>query len=232
MGGPFLDYEPAAKFLLAGVGETISRGAMSDGLAVVCHHFIPARAAAWATSRPNDARVKIDSIWGLPDGLQAFPYDTCVVDLEKGTIGRFDRYKDEFIDIDKDGKWVTRLTTDSRARSACLSDEHATRIAAGTRAVAVARNQPTRVMWFIDTDKQTLSTPVVPWILTDEEDSPDFWLETSAEGEPDIEQLKNGSCSVAFAGFVTLKTWMPSCIPRRSSISVATAFFFDRQRYF
>lgn len=191
VGGPFLDYESATRFLLEGVAKTISRGTASDGLAVVCHHFIPARAAAWATSRPNDARVKIDSIWGLPDGLQAFPYDTCVVDLEKGTIGRFDRYKDEFIDIDKDGKWVTRLTTDSRARSACLSDEHATRIAAETRAVAVARNQPTRVMWFIDTDKQTLSTPVVPWILTDEEDSPEgFWLETSPEGEPDIEQLK------------------------------------------
>jgi predicted house-cleaning noncanonical NTP pyrophosphatase (MazG superfamily) len=39
-------------------------------------HLVPARASAMIHARPRAQRVRIDTLWGFPDGLLHFPHDT------------------------------------------------------------------------------------------------------------------------------------------------------------
>lgn len=74
--GPVLSIEDAKQFVLSAMAEAGKRNASEKSLALVAHHFVRARASAWASSSGVDNPVKIDANWGLPDGLQAFPYDS------------------------------------------------------------------------------------------------------------------------------------------------------------
>lgn len=40
-----------------------------SSLCLIAHHFVPAAAAAWCQALPNQRRVRIESLWGIPEGL-------------------------------------------------------------------------------------------------------------------------------------------------------------------
>src|ERR1035438_4367918 len=49
-------------------------------LCLVAHHFIPSVAAAWARAEPSSRMVRIESLWGLPEGLYWYAHDAFEVD--------------------------------------------------------------------------------------------------------------------------------------------------------
>lgn len=175
--GPESDPAKARTAIVEAVQKTVQKGATVNQLCVVAHHFVPAKAAAWATAHPGKSEVKIDAIWGLPDGLQAFPYDTAIANLDTREALITVRYKDKFLDVDTDGKWVTRSTPPALAREQVLTQELALRVASDTHAVASSRGKATRVMWFLQTDERAGLGPAIPWILQDEEEEESFWLD-------------------------------------------------------
>jgi hypothetical protein len=52
-------------------------GASARDVCFLVHKFIPARTGAWARADPASAIVRVDALWGVPDGLQS-PRNGCV----------------------------------------------------------------------------------------------------------------------------------------------------------
>jgi len=81
-----------------------------SSLCLIGHHFIPSVASAWARAEPGKRFVRIEALWGLPEGLYWYSHDTYEVDthdviiklLKPGTKLKYDswqrlRYKGTFI---------------------------------------------------------------------------------------------------------------------------------------
>jgi hypothetical protein len=66
------------------------RGATPNEVCFIFHKFIPAIGAAWALAKPDQQVVRVDSLWGLPDGLQYLPHDSSVPTLieQSQLVGR------------------------------------------------------------------------------------------------------------------------------------------------
>jgi predicted house-cleaning noncanonical NTP pyrophosphatase (MazG superfamily) len=152
-------------------------GLDSYSLKFIAHQFIPSVASAWARAEPYQRLVRIESLWGIPEGLYYFAHDTFeidtkVCDLKTGSLVNLPefgikkriRYKRQYIGPDNSGRWVPYQTapphdwTSSIKRNRWLAE-----IAESTRLVAEAEGHPVSVMWFIDNHKDATKHRVLPW---------------------------------------------------------------------
>jgi predicted house-cleaning noncanonical NTP pyrophosphatase (MazG superfamily) len=145
-------------------------------LCLIAHHFVPAVASAWCQAHPNERKVRIESLWGIPEGLYWYAYDVFDVDTQVPygvhidarpptfTIREKCRYKERFIAPNDDGAWVLHRTSAQAdwARSITRA-EWIHEIAWTSRCIAAREHQPVVVMWLIDTPSTATSHRVMPW---------------------------------------------------------------------
>ena len=100
-----------------------SRGVDFSNICFIIHQFIPSRSAAWSASEPDNQLVYVDSLWGVPDGLQYLPHDSFEYDIKRGTLSaERKRYKPVFVQETNDGLWQDVRVKNCIARS-LLSQE-------------------------------------------------------------------------------------------------------------
>lgn len=192
------------------------------GLCLIAHHFLPAVASAWCQARPDHRRVRIESLWGIPEGLYWHAYDVFDIDTLVVTPSVADsvpkdmpirekrRFKERFVAPDAQGKWILHRTaagpdwTRSIRRKEWLEE-----IAWQSRLIAVKAGQPVIVMWFIGVAKAASPHKVLPWYhepwkaeklraaprrkLTD---SSDFLLQTKRDWEELKRRVTGGEAVV------------------------------------
>lgn len=147
-----------------------------SGLCLLAHHFVPAVASAWCQAFPDQRRVRIESLWGIPEGLYWYAYD--VHDVDTQTITNVEiskrpqsmlarekcRYKERFIAPDETGAWVVHRTATSSDWSRSITKaEWIQEIAWTSRCIAAAEGHPVVVMWLIDTSSRSTVHRVLPW---------------------------------------------------------------------
>jgi predicted house-cleaning noncanonical NTP pyrophosphatase (MazG superfamily) len=168
----------AVTWLTGPFRETIKKEQLEgSSLILIAHHFVPSIASAWARSEPGRSIVRIEALWGIPEGLYWFAHDTFEVDAESVDVSlkgkrprstlpstRKIRYKGSFIAPNADGRWVLWKTAapfdwnPSVRRAAWLSE-----IAWRTRQIAEAEDQPVSVMWFVGNHADATMHQVLPW---------------------------------------------------------------------
>jgi predicted house-cleaning noncanonical NTP pyrophosphatase (MazG superfamily) len=164
----------AANWLQGKFRDQITANSLQDcALCLIAHHFIPSAAAAWARAEPGNRLVRIESLWGLPEGLYWYSHDTFEVDTKdtkkyddasQYSINPRLRYKGTFVFSDASGKWVPYSTADPFDwRRSIRKDEWLREIAKTTRNIADHDGRATNVMWFIDNDDRATTHPVLPW---------------------------------------------------------------------
>lgn len=117
----------------------------------ILHRFIPARSAAWSYCGPSDRYAVVNTLWGLPDGIQYYPHDAFEWDLTQDRIHRPHLpYKPQAIFPDQEGNWVAYNIVADRTRSQSLSTPDIRYIAEKTRDIAKYLNEPAQIMWFCD----------------------------------------------------------------------------------
>ncbi|HET7209242.1 MAG TPA: nucleoside triphosphate pyrophosphohydrolase [Terriglobales bacterium] len=198
----------AKQWLVKGFSEEVKRIAIAGlPVALIAHHFIPSIAAAWARSDPGNSIVRIESLWGLPEGLYWHSHDTFEID----TKSRFPtrkrlRFKGTFVAPDDSGRWVHYRTNApfdwgrSIAKKEWLSE-----IAKTTQKIAENEKRALTVMWFIDNDARATPHKILPWYHTDSAISTpkaaprrkltmasDFKLETGAQWEELKSAVRSG----------------------------------------
>ncbi|MDC5459232.1 nucleoside triphosphate pyrophosphohydrolase [Acinetobacter baumannii] len=142
----------------------------------ICHNFIPAIASAWSFAEPNKRTVRIEALWGIPEGMYWFSHDVYEVDtqnldtrkaeinISKFKISPRIRYKDRFIAPNEQGKWITYKTDERCDWKDTLSDIDICKgIAINSRKLADLINEPVNIMWFIKAYKNGKVIKYMPW---------------------------------------------------------------------
>jgi predicted house-cleaning noncanonical NTP pyrophosphatase (MazG superfamily) len=171
-------YTEAINWLLTDFKSKIEKSGLVGGnLCLIAHHFIPSVASAWARAEPGNRIVRIESLWGIPEGLYWHSHDTFEVDTQTIDVG-FSRptaslnykswerlrYKGTFIAPNEDGKWIPYQTTPPYDWNKSISKKSwLFEIAHITRQVAEREKYAVSVMWFIDNHPQATEHKVLPW---------------------------------------------------------------------
>lgn len=156
--------------------EIIEAGIQDCDLCLIAHHFIPAAASAWCLAYPDKRRVRIESLWGLPEGIYWYPHDVYDVDtktqslnfnktvIENFKISERIRFKEKFIAPNDSGQWVLHKTSNNYDWKGSISNRAwINDIAATSRLIANKANEAVVVMWFVDTDLTASSKGIIPW---------------------------------------------------------------------
>ena len=110
------------------------------------HRFIPATASAWTLSDPKSQIVRVDSLWGIPDGLQFLPHDTFEYDVKRGEISsQTIRYKVSCIQETENGAWEEKKIARRYGRSMSLTSGDVREVALQSHEIAVHLNQKTQI---------------------------------------------------------------------------------------
>jgi len=162
--------EMAEKFLISATKQVPKKSVTEGKLCFIIHRFIPSRSSAFGFADPQKRRVRIDGIWGLPEGLNFYSHDS--YDLANDGIGKVLEYirpKQEYLDVDGTGKWVPRLLGPPFDWKSSLMHDELRQIAKGTFAIANAINARVQVMWFVGIPDGLGHPPCIPWYYTTQE---------------------------------------------------------------
>lgn len=119
-------------------------------LCFIAHRFTRARAAAWAVAWPTRADVRIDSLWGLADGLGYLPHDTAWVNTDTGDVQRNINGKTKYLDTNSNGTdWHYEATPTEWIWKASVTTDQLRTIAKATLRIAAVRDEPVVVLWFV-----------------------------------------------------------------------------------
>lgn len=151
-------------------------GLGKSGLCLIAHHFIAATSSAWCQAHPDQRRVRIESIWGIPEGLYWYAYDVFDVDTqilriqkeqslpENMRIRERLRHKERFVAPDISGAWVVHHTSETADWARSISrKEWISEIAWTSRKIATELGCPVVVMWLIDIPSDVSKHRVLPW---------------------------------------------------------------------
>lgn len=141
----------------------------------ILHNFIPAVSAAFAYARPKDSIVRIESLWGLPEGLYYYSHDKFIVDTrnedilaanpDEYKIDKILHYKKYFVCPMENGDWrVQVLAAPYDWRSSIQKVSWIKEISLKTRTIAEAENTSISVMWFVGVDAKRYGCEVFPWV--------------------------------------------------------------------
>lgn len=169
--------ESAVKWLTGDFREKIKALNLGAGdLCLIAHHFIPASASAWSQAHPDKRRVRIESLWGLPEGLYWYAHDVFDVDTNYSTTKNVKsipknlsirerlRYKGRFVAPDSDGNWVVHNTAAGHDWNRSIRKKNwIEEIAWSSRRIAEAVGKPVVIMWFVDIPKALMRHSVIPW---------------------------------------------------------------------
>ena len=148
---------------------------LTAGVVLIGHHFLPAVSSAWCLAYPDRRRVRIEALWGIPEGLYYFPHDVFDVDVATVThgkeandsvriVGRRIRFKEKFIAPDTDGSWIIHPIGAPHDWNASIGRQAWVKnIAHTSRRIAQAAQQPVVVMWFIGLAGKRDYDGVLPW---------------------------------------------------------------------
>lgn len=175
--------EQAQKWLLDEFGTKVTQKdaetkvrLLDCRLCLIAHHFIPAIASAWCQARPDHRRVRIESLWGIPEGLywhayDAFDVDTSIANLAVESVRPSNmlirekrRFKEHFIAPDSSGRWILhRSAAGPDWQRSITRTEWLEEIAWTSRLIAARAGKPVVVMWFIGIPATASGHKVLPW---------------------------------------------------------------------
>lgn len=154
----------ALDFLRHVSGNLVTSGVRCDQICFIAHRFIPAIASAFSLATPGSPRVRIDALWGLPDGLEFCPHDSFEVDSRSGAIlARRIRFKPSFLAVLPTEKWsIEHLGPPWDWRSA-LDSSSLKEIARASARLAARLAKPVVIMWFAGIPLESGHPRLLPW---------------------------------------------------------------------
>ena len=166
------DVEAAKKWLCESYAELLKQPGQKP--IFIMHNYIPAFSSAFAYASPGDKLVRIEALWGLPEGLYYYSHDKHVVDTKHADAGKMAQkefevqshrnYKKYFVFPMEDEKWeVQSLANPYDWRSAIPKEDWIKEIAYVTRRISEEEGKSVSVMWFVGVDDTTYGCNVFPW---------------------------------------------------------------------
>lgn len=148
-----------------------------EDIAFIFHNFVPAVSSAFAYATPEERKVQIEALWGLPEGLYYYAQDKYVVDtqkqyakdLRKEDVPNFEvqerpYYKHYFVSPDKNCQWTTKtLKPNYDWKPSIQKLDWVKEIAFESRRIAMEEKKSLSIMWFINVPRSVCTKPIFPW---------------------------------------------------------------------
>jgi predicted house-cleaning noncanonical NTP pyrophosphatase (MazG superfamily) len=226
------DIESVREFLFRETGQLTKEAIEQMKVCFIFHRFIPARSSAFALSAPGRKRVRIDALWGLPDGLSYYPHDSYELSCTGlGAISKRVRYKEEYLDSDEKGTWIPKHAGKPLDWRSSLTESELRIIAKGTFAVACAVSAPVEVMWFVGIPESFGLPGCLPWYYSTEEPPTSLYGQRKGvtqrgflvRREEDIKRLESGRISVDTISTIRLRP-VPDLLRSREFIERVSEF--------
>lgn len=140
----------------------------------ILHNYIPAFSSAFAYASPSEKIVRVEALWGLPEGLYYYSHDKYLIDTKSSDIKKvlrndfdiksFKNYKKYFVFPTRDNQWeVQSLAPPYDWKPAIPEKNWITEIAFVTRQISEEEKKSVSVMWFIGVDFKAYGCHVFPW---------------------------------------------------------------------
>jgi len=159
--------DEAVKFLKATAKGFIEKGFKNNQFAFLVHHFIVSSAGALSLNIPNNDITRIDSTWGIVEGLYYHSHDSFEFNKGANKVKRKIRCKSHYVDIESDLKWGLKESGKNYDWRPSLTDEQVKTIAIYTQAISKELNSTVNVMFFINDKKYY--PEIIPWFYTTQE---------------------------------------------------------------
>lgn len=147
-----------------------------DNLIFICHHYIPALASAWSWAEPKKRVVRIEALWGIPEGMywyshDAYEVDTTDIDLSRAELNtskfrHFERlrFKEWYIAPNTSGIWSHQRASEPYDWNSTIKDKAwLSEIAITTRKIAEKLGYAVNVMWFLGVHQDASKHVILPW---------------------------------------------------------------------
>ncbi len=169
--------DTAIEWLASSLRDLRNKRGHLAGISIIGHHYIPARVAAFTSGSAERLEVAVEALWGMPEGLYYYPFDSYTVvttglkpgtwseqDITRFKVSRRKRWKSHFVAPDLLGHFACHeLGAPWDWKQTIDDDLTLQRMAAFTRKLAASENRPIIVMWFLDCGGTNVSIPLVPW---------------------------------------------------------------------
>ena len=174
-----------------------------DDVCFLFHHYIHSTSSAYCYASPQNHRVWIDAIWGLPDGLLYHAHDSFDVDISsEKIICKKLRYKEYYMRSDSEnGNWKFGILGRPWDWKQSIGKSDIIDIAKKTKQLSDHLKSPIRMMWFVGLPKSPNLPRNLPWYYEEGEipnniDSAPKGFRLSTQhtvirSYDDIEKLKN-----------------------------------------
>lgn len=154
----------AIDFLQRTARELVSSGVQPDRICFIAHRFIPAGASAFSLATPSSRRVRIDALWGLPDGLEFCPHDSFEVDSRTGAVvATRIRYKPTFLAALPSEKWTVEPLSAPWDWKPALDNSSLRDIARDSARLADKLQKTVVTMWFAGVLPNSGHPKLLPW---------------------------------------------------------------------
>jgi len=143
-------------------------------IAFIFHNFIPASASAFAYAEPKNKIVRIEALWGLPEGLYYYSHDKYIVDtnsvktenIEKKSIKITKKihFKKSFVVPNEKNDWIVESLGNPYDWKETINNiDLLKKIGIESRKIADKENKSVSIMWFIDADVGNNRRESFPW---------------------------------------------------------------------
>jgi predicted house-cleaning noncanonical NTP pyrophosphatase (MazG superfamily) len=159
--------DDALSFLKNKVDVFIEKGLQPNEFCFLIHRFIVSTACALSYTKPNIDITRIDSTWGIVEGLYYHSHDSFEVNKNIHKYIKKIRRKDRYIDVNSDGKWYSKEAGQDYDWKVSLTDKQIALISEYSHLVAKKLKKDVNLMLFIN---NKFNYPeVLPWFYTTNE---------------------------------------------------------------
>jgi len=152
------------EFLVKHSLQMHQRGLGPQDFCFIVHQYIPSRSSAFCLAYPDRPRVRVDSIWGLPDGLLFYPHDSFELDLQKPEAAKKHvRFKDDYLAPSSDGQWLPAKAGRPWDWTCSATDEELALIGRDSQKLANHLGDCVQVMWFVGIPNGLGLPSSLPW---------------------------------------------------------------------
>ncbi len=156
--------DSAADFLKRTARDLVASGVEADRICFIAHRFIPAVASAFSLATPHSPRVRIDALWGLPDGLEFCPHDSFEIEKRTGArLATHIRYKPTFLAVLPSEKWNVEQLAPPWDWKPALDSSSLRDIARASARLADKLQKPVITMWFAGVLPNSGHPKLLPW---------------------------------------------------------------------
>lgn len=157
------------QFLKKNIVKLKKQGIELDKMCFLLHRFIISKSCALAYSKLDIPRTRIDSTWGIVDGLYYHPHDSFEYNSSNQKKKKRIRCKTEYLDIDGTGNWVSKRCNEDLDWKNSLTLGEIKKISSYNEKLTTFLKKPVIVMYFVGVFKNTGYPQILPWYYTVEE---------------------------------------------------------------